>query len=156
MFGASRPVNLKFRKDEQYNKSRRKVDHNNSKEGIFQRMMTSHVESIHSVEKNTENKNIEEMLTKLEEYEEKLINTPDIANFQRYKNYIKKVADFALEQGFTLKSFKDRTNKKYEFITVVDSKLQEILINITRRNKDVSIMLHIMGQIRGLILDVAV
>ncbi|MDH5720921.1 MAG: YaaR family protein [Spirochaetia bacterium] len=125
-----------------------------SKGGIFQRMMTHRVEEV-SRPLSKENYRLEDMIEELEIYEEKLLSLPDIENFNSYKNHVKEIARKIVDKAFLYKSFRDKKQKRYEFIKVIDENLNDLLKTITRRNKEVVIMLHLMGQIKGLILDVS-
>ena len=135
-------------------KNDRQLRKNISKGGIFQRMMTHRVDEIKETVLD-ERSHLEDLMENLESYEENLLNMPDVNNFNAYRDQVKKIVKKILDDGFLYKSFKDRHQRRYEFVKIIDNKLNELLTNITRRNKEIVVMLHLMGQIKGLILDVS-
>ena len=42
---------------------------------------------------------------------------------------------------------------RYEIVKTIDTRLAQLYSGLMRRNQDVVIALHLMGQIRGLIFD---
>ena len=93
------------------------------------------------------------LLKQLEHHEQDLQEMPSHGNFFAYKNQVRALTNQILKEGYRLKSFKDRNDRNFEVVQIIDKKLADIYSALLRRNPEVRFILRTMGEIRGLLLD---
>ncbi|MDH4199068.1 MAG: YaaR family protein [Spirochaetia bacterium] len=92
----------------------------------------------------------------LEDIENKFIENPDSANFFEYKTYLKTVAGKIIQNAYKKISLKDSKKKQYEIVKVIDKNLDELYQLIMQKSANKQKISIIMGNIKGLILDLSV
>ncbi|MCS6972010.1 MAG: YaaR family protein [Turneriella sp.] len=98
-------------------------------------------------------KTIEELFAELSADEEQLSREPTRGHFERYRSTVKKLCEQLVHRSYRLHGWEDRRKRRYEILKTIDAHLAQLYAGLLRRNQDVVIVLHLMGQIRGLILD---
>lgn len=104
-------------------------------------------DSIHDAE------DLDRWLEKLEEYEQNLAERPTRYDFNRYRDHVRKIARYALDHAYKHEFIRDKKQREYEVIRVINKDLEEIYLTLLRRNTGTVVALHLMGEIRGIILD---
>lgn len=103
--------------------------------------------------RRTPQEDYDQLEHELNEHEELLAQMPLLENFQKYKTAVRKMLDHILQYGVRLRSYEDRKKKHYEYVQIIDSKLGQLLQCLTRRRTDTVIALHLMGEIRGILVN---
>lgn len=105
-------------------------------------------------QKKREKISLASLMEDLDTYEDNLLVKPDHRNFLRYRDQIRKITTFILKEQFSIKTIRDRRQKEFEVVHYIDQNLAVILQEILHRNPDTVMILRLMGEVRGLILDV--
>ncbi len=98
-------------------------------------------------------KTIEDLMAQLDDEERDFAEAPSRARFEKYRKTVKLLCSMLLNRGYRLQGWEDRRKRRYEVIRTIDARLAQLYTGLLRRNQDVVIALHLMGQIRGLIFD---
>ncbi|MDW8307549.1 MAG: DUF327 family protein [Leptospiraceae bacterium] len=97
---------------------------------------------------------VEEELHDLEVLEEEFAKTGGFLEFQRYRKKVREIMAYLLERAYRIEETSTKTQKICQVVRIVDEKLRQIQQNLLHRRQDVVVALHLMGQIRGLLVDV--
>lgn len=95
----------------------------------------------------------EDLMADLDDQEREFAENPSRDRFEEYKKTVKALCSMLLQRGYRLQGWEDRRKKRYEVVRTIDARLAQLYSGLLRRNQDVVIALHLMGQIRGLIFD---
>lgn len=106
-----------------------------------------------TAEKPSREDEYDQLESELDEHESLLAQTPTPENFFLYKKTVRKMLDHILNHGIKLRAFEDRKKRHYEYVQVIDMKLRSLLETLTRRRTDTVIALHLMGEIRGILVN---
>lgn len=115
----------------------------------FSHIMAQMVES----RSGSKKKSFEDLMQELQSEEDEFAAMPSPTKFESYRKTVRALCDLLLQKGYRLHGWEDRKQRRYEIIKTIDSNLAELYTGLLRRNQDVVIALHLMGQIRGLIFD---
>lgn len=96
---------------------------------------------------------VEALMEELEELEHDLLKKPNHHNFLRYRSHVRKITSFILKKEFHLRTLRDRKQREYEIVSFTNQNLSKTLQEVLRRNPDIVMILRLMGEVRGLILD---
>jgi len=99
---------------------------------------------------------IDELFTQLDKYEENLAQLPNDYNFLKYKKHLQQMTTLISKSNYILKKIEFRSKKniaQLEVVYVINKKLAEIFSSITQRNIETLKVLHLMGEIKGLLLE---
>lgn len=94
-----------------------------------------------------------DLMEELDEYEQDLLQKPSHPNFLRYRDQVRKLTSFILKNEFKIRTVRDRKQKEFEVVHYINRNLAETLQEILRRNPDTVMILRLMGELRGLVLD---
>lgn len=92
-------------------------------------------------------------MAQLDEEERDFAESPSRERFETYRRTVKQLCSLLIHRGYRLQGWEDKRKRRYEIIKIIDSRLAQLYSGLLRRNQDVVIALHLMGQIRGLIFD---
>lgn len=92
-------------------------------------------------------------MAQLDDEERDFADSPSRERFEAYRKTVKLLCSMLLNRGYRLHGWEDKRKRRYEVIKTIDSRLAQLYTGLLRRNQDVVIALHLMGQIRGLIFD---
>lgn len=98
-------------------------------------------------------KSVEDLMEQLDGEERDFADSPSRERFDSYRKTVKLLCSLLLQRGYRLQGWEDRRRRRYEVIKTIDGRLAQLYTGLLRRNQDVVIALHLMGQIRGLIFD---
>jgi len=98
-------------------------------------------------------KNIENLMADLDNDERDFAENPSRDRFETYRKTVKALVIQLMARGYRLQGWEDKRKRRYEIVKTLDARLAHIYSGLMRRNQDVVIALHLMGQIRGLIFD---
>jgi uncharacterized protein YaaR (DUF327 family) len=98
-------------------------------------------------------KTVEDLMAQLDDEERDFAEAPSRERFESYRKTVKQLCSMLLNRGYRLQGWEDKRKRRYEVIKIIDSRLAQLYTGLLRRNQDVVIALHLMGQIRGLIFD---
>lgn len=98
-------------------------------------------------------KTVEELMAELDDEEREFANAPSKERFESYRKTVKLLCSMLLNRGYRLQGWEDKRKRRYEIVKTIDARLAQLYTGLLRRNQDVVIALHLMGQIRGLIFD---
>ncbi|HRP70988.1 MAG TPA: DUF327 family protein [Turneriella sp.] len=98
-------------------------------------------------------KSFDELLADLTEEENDFTENPSREKFESYRKAVKALMDMLGKRSYRLHNWEDKRRRRYEIVKVIDAHLAALYSSLMRRNQDVVITLHLMGQIRGLIFD---
>lgn len=98
-------------------------------------------------------KTVEDLMAQLDDEERDFADSPSRERFETYRKTVKLLCSMLLNRGYRLQGWEDKRKRRYEVIKTIDSRLAQLYTGLLRRNQDVVIALHLMGQIRGLIFD---
>jgi uncharacterized protein YaaR (DUF327 family) len=98
-------------------------------------------------------KTVEDLMAQLDEEERDFAESPSRERFETYRRTVKQLCSLLIHRGYRLQGWEDKRKRRYEIIKIIDSRLAQLYSGLLRRNQDVVIALHLMGQIRGLIFD---
>jgi uncharacterized protein YaaR (DUF327 family) len=98
-------------------------------------------------------KTVEDLMAQLDDEERDFAESPSRERFETYRKTVKTLCSMLLNRGYRLQGWEDKRKRRYEVIRTIDSRLAQLYSGLLRRNQDVVIALHLMGQIRGLIFD---
>jgi uncharacterized protein YaaR (DUF327 family) len=96
---------------------------------------------------------VEDWMAQLDEEEREFAESPSRERFETYRRTVKQLCSLLIHRGYRLQGWEDKRKRRYEIIKIIDSRLAQLYSGLLRRNQDVVIALHLMGQIRGLIFD---
>jgi uncharacterized protein YaaR (DUF327 family) len=103
--------------------------------------------------KSDRKKTVEDLMAQLDEEERDFAESPSRERFETYRRTVKQLCSLLIHRGYRLQGWEDKRKRRYEIIKIIDSRLAQLYSGLLRRNQDVVIALHLMGQIRGLIFD---
>ena len=92
-------------------------------------------------------------MAQLDDEERDFADSPSRERFEAYRKTVKLLCSMLLNRGYRLQGWEDKRKRRYEVIKTIDGRLAQLYTGLLRRNQDVVIALHLMGQIRGLIFD---
>lgn len=98
-------------------------------------------------------KDVEDLMAELDNDERDFAEEPSRDRFEAYRKTVKALMSMLVSRGYRLQGWEDKKRRRYEIVKVIDARLAQIYSGLLRRNQDVIIALHLMGQIRGLIFD---
>ncbi|MBV6493042.1 MAG: hypothetical protein LDLANPLL_01049 [Turneriella sp.] len=98
-------------------------------------------------------KSVEDLMENLDQEERDFADSPSRERFETYRKTVKALVNLLVARGYRLQGWEDKRKRRYEIVKVIDSHLATLYSSLLRRNQDVVIALHLMGQIRGLIFD---
>ena len=101
----------------------------------------------------TRSRTVEDLMADLDEEERSFAEEPSKDRFESYRKAVKALCAMLLNRGYRLQGWEDKRKRRYEIVKTIDARLAQVYSNLLRRNQDVVIALHLMGQIRGLIFD---
>lgn len=94
---------------------------------------------------------------KLNVCEQNLIDFPNETNFEYYKSMVRDLLSQLLGRAYRIKSIRDfRSKSEFEVIQSVDKSLSDIYLQIAQHSPNVRNVLHSMGYIKGVLLDLQV
>lgn len=103
----------------------------------------------------TPREELDDLLADLGDAEQRFASSPDRREFEQYRATIRKLTSFLLQNGHKFQHLQNRNSTKvHEIVRIIDQKMSQLLQNFLRRRNDVVIALHVMGEIRGLVVDV--
>lgn len=118
---------------------------------IFENEFQSALENIST----GDSMNIDIILNELNEIENRLIDNPNSSNFFEFQSFIKEVSGKLINKAFKLVHFNDSKKKQYEYVRIIDEKLKELYSQILKKDGNKTKISIIMGNIRGIILDLS-
>lgn len=98
-------------------------------------------------------KTVEDMMADLDDDERDFADNPSRDRFETYRKTVKALVSMLVARGYRLQGWEDKKKRRYEVVKTIDARLAQLYSGLLRRNQDVVIALHLMGQIRGLIFD---
>lgn len=98
-------------------------------------------------------KNVEDLMADLDNDERDFAENPSRDRFETYRKTVKMLVNLLVSRGYRLQGWEDKKRRRYEVVKTIDARLAQLYSGLLRRNQDVVIALHLMGQIRGLIFD---
>jgi uncharacterized protein YaaR (DUF327 family) len=98
-------------------------------------------------------KNVEDLMADLDNDERDFADNPSRDRFETYRKTVKMLVNLLVARGYRLQGWEDKKKRRYEVVKTIDARLAQLYSSLLRRNQDVVIALHLMGQIRGLIFD---
>lgn len=98
--------------------------------------------------------NLEEELCELEKRETEFAQSGGFAEFLRYREKVKEIMDALLKKAYAVEELSTKKQKICQVVRIVDEKLKHLQQTLINRRQDIVIALHLMGQIRGLLVDV--
>jgi uncharacterized protein YaaR (DUF327 family) len=101
----------------------------------------------------TKARTVEDLMADLDEDERDFAENPSRDRFDTYRKTVKALMGMLIARGYRLQGWEDKKKRRYEIVKTIDARLAQLYSNLLRRNQDVVIALHLMGQIRGLIFD---
>lgn len=96
---------------------------------------------------------LEDMMSELDDEERGFAEDPSKQRYESYRKAVKALCSMLLARGYRLQGWEDKKKRRYEIVKTIDARLAQVYSGLLRRNQDVVIALHLMGQIRGLIFD---
>lgn len=96
---------------------------------------------------------LEDLMAQLDEEEQSFAENPSRDRYESYRKAVKELCSMLLSRGYRLQGWEDKRQRRYEIVKTIDQRLAQLYTGLLRRNQDVVIALHLMGQIRGLIFD---
>ena len=101
----------------------------------------------------TQSQSLEDLMADLDDEERAFAEDPSKQRYENYRKAVKALCSMLLSRGYRLQGWEDKRKRRYEIIKTIDARLAQVYSGLLRRNQDVVIALHLMGQIRGLIFD---
>ena len=98
-------------------------------------------------------KQFETLMADLHSHEEQFGDQPTRENFEHYRKTVRALCEMILQRAYRLQSWSDKKNRYYEIVKIIQGDLSEIYSSLLHRNQNVIISLHLMGEIRGLLLE---
>lgn len=98
-------------------------------------------------------KTVEDLMAELDNDEREFADSPSRDRFETYRKTVKALCQMLINRGYRLQGWEDKRQRRYEVVKTIDARLAQLYSGLLRRNQDVVIALHLMGQIRGLIFD---
>lgn len=98
-------------------------------------------------------KTVEDLMAELDNDEREFADSPSRDRFETYRKTVKALCQMLVNRGYRLQGWEDKRRRRYEVVKTIDARLAQLYSGLLRRNQDVVIALHLMGQIRGLIFD---
>lgn len=98
-------------------------------------------------------KTVEDMMAELDDDERDFAENPSRDRFETYRKTVKALVGMLVARGYRLQGWEDKKKRRYEIVKTIDARLAQLYSGLLRRNQDVVIALHLMGQIRGLVFD---
>ena len=98
-------------------------------------------------------KTVEDMMAELDDDERSFAENPSRDRFETYRKTVKALVGMLVARGYRLQGWEDKKKRRYEIVKTIDARLAQLYSGLLRRNQDVVIALHLMGQIRGLVFD---
>ncbi|AFM14481.1 YaaR family protein [Turneriella parva] len=96
---------------------------------------------------------LEDLMANLDNDERDFADAPSRDRYEKYKQTVKLLCNMLIQRSYRLQGWEDKRQRRYEIIKTIDTRLAQLYSGLMRRNQDVVIALHLMGQIRGLIFD---
>lgn len=96
---------------------------------------------------------VEDLMADLDDDERDFAHAPSRDRYEKYKQTVKLLCNLLIQRSYRLQGWEDKRQRRYEIIKTIDTRLAQLYTGLMRRNQDVVIALHLMGQIRGLIFD---
>ena len=96
---------------------------------------------------------LEDLMADLDDEERGFAEDPSKQRYESYRKAVKALCSMLLSRGYRLQGWEDKRKRRYEIVKTIDARLAQVYSDLLRRNQDVVIALHPMGQIRGLIFD---
>ena len=96
---------------------------------------------------------LEDLMADLDDEERGFAEDPSKQRYESYRKAVKALCSMLLARGYRLQGWEDKRRRRYEIVKTIDARLAQVYTGLLRRNQDVVIALHLMGQIRGLIFD---
>jgi uncharacterized protein YaaR (DUF327 family) len=96
---------------------------------------------------------VEDLMADLDDDERDFADAPSRDRYEKYKQTVKLLCKLLIERSYRLQGWEDKRQRRYEIIKTIDARFAQLYTGLMRRNQDVVIALHLMGQIRGLIFD---
>jgi uncharacterized protein YaaR (DUF327 family) len=96
---------------------------------------------------------LEDLMANLDDDERDFADAPSRDRYEKYKQTVKLLCNMLIQRSYRLQGWEDKRQRRYEIIKTIDTRLAQLYTGLMRRNQDVVIALHLMGQIRGLIFD---
>jgi uncharacterized protein YaaR (DUF327 family) len=101
----------------------------------------------------SKDKTVEDLMSDLDSEEREFAEEPSRDRYEAYRKTVKLLCNLLLQRGYRLQGWEDHKKRRYEIVKTIDARLAQVYSGLLRRNQDVVIALHLMGQIRGLIFD---
>jgi len=96
---------------------------------------------------------LEDLMANLDDDERDFADAPSRDRFEKYRQTVKLLCNKLIQRSYRLQGWEDKRQRRYEIVKTIDTRLAQLYSGLMRRNQDVVIALHLMGQIRGLIFD---
>lgn len=96
------------------------------------------------------------ILERLNEMENSLIDHPNQQNFYEYKAFIKMLAEKLLKHAFKKAILRDSKKRQYEIIKTIDDEMAKLYGAIVQNSPNRQKISVIVGTIKGIILDLTV
>jgi uncharacterized protein YaaR (DUF327 family) len=104
-----------------------------------------------------ESKPLENLLDEVYEEGENLKNSPTFANIKSYKKSVKRFLDYIVKNAVKLEEKISGANilkrKRFTLIEIVDKKLENLVTEVLRSQKDQVMILKKVDEINGLLVD---
>lgn len=126
---------------------------NTASSSRFSTLLQSSLAKVNQTKKKESDFSIDDLMDELETLENDLQKKPNHHNFLRYRSHVRKITSFILKKEFHLRTLRDRKRQEYEIILFTNKNLSKTLQEVLRRNPDIVMILQLMGEVRGLILD---
>ncbi len=126
-----------------------------AKPGLFAEMLALSKSTEVRRKTKTPREQLDDLLADLDAAEQRFATSPDRREFEQYRATIRKLTSFLLQNGHKFQQLQSKQGTKvHEIVRIIDQKMSQLLHNFLRRRNDVVIALHVMGEIRGLVVDV--
>ena len=98
---------------------------------------------------------LDELIKELKEEEQQFLDRQTIYELNRYKSIVQKILKTILEEGVQTRTLKRMRKDRADFIVVdkINSKLMEIVDQITNKHNKAFNLLKSIEEIRGLVFD---
>ncbi len=120
--------------------------------GTFKFVLASHIEDTELQEK------INALMNEISEQGKKISKKTDVRDMKRYRQLIKDFINEVVYRSheFSRENFLDRRGRHrvYGIIRLIDKNLDELASELIKDEKDNITILNLVGEIRGLLLDI--
>lgn len=121
-------------------------------DGVFKFVLASHIEDAGLQEK------VNALMNEIAEQGKKISKKTDVRDMKRYRQLIKDFINEVVYRSheFSRENFLDRRGRHrvYGIIRLIDKNLDELAAELIKDEKDNISILNLVGEIRGLLLDI--